>query len=221
MPRFIVDTSPHELNFFDAIQITRGRGHILIDGDRHVVRPGIDDRQAVRDLSVFPILEVGVDRRTCESTQPGRLEAAFVVLKLFLLERQACAEGRCQGSMSLARNGGKGGVLVREDVGQADGRSRVHPEVDAAGQQVFVGGSQDRPRIGVVGADPGDEFGQVDGLQRPPGRQVGSGAGDQGAGAGQLDQVGADRLGADRVQLGGRAVVEPAQMARTSQASLP
>lgn len=40
MPQFIVDTTPHELQFFDALLITRGRGRILVDGDPYPVKPG-------------------------------------------------------------------------------------------------------------------------------------------------------------------------------------
>jgi AraC-like DNA-binding protein len=40
MPRFIVDKTPHVLDFFDTLLVTRGRGQILIDGDAYAVKPG-------------------------------------------------------------------------------------------------------------------------------------------------------------------------------------
>lgn len=41
MPRFITDRSPHSLAFFDILLVTRGRGDILIDGDRYPIEPGV------------------------------------------------------------------------------------------------------------------------------------------------------------------------------------
>lgn len=58
----------------------------------------------------------------------------------------------------------------------------------------------------------GHELGEVDGVQRPIGGQVRPGAIQQRIGAGQLDHVGRDGIESDRVQLGGRLVVEPARV---------
>jgi AraC family transcriptional activator of pobA len=41
MPTFIRDRSPHSLTFFDILLVTRGRGEILLDGDRHRIEPGV------------------------------------------------------------------------------------------------------------------------------------------------------------------------------------
>jgi AraC-like DNA-binding protein len=41
MPTFISDRSPHSLTFFDILLVTRGRGDILLDGDRHPIEPGM------------------------------------------------------------------------------------------------------------------------------------------------------------------------------------
>jgi AraC family transcriptional activator of pobA len=41
MPTFITDRSPHSLAFFDILLVTRARGEILLDGDRHLVEPGV------------------------------------------------------------------------------------------------------------------------------------------------------------------------------------
>ena len=41
MPTFITDRSPHSLTFFDILLITRGRGAILLDGERHRIEPGV------------------------------------------------------------------------------------------------------------------------------------------------------------------------------------
>lgn len=41
MPTFITDRSPHSLSFFDILLVTRGRGEILLDGERDRIEPGV------------------------------------------------------------------------------------------------------------------------------------------------------------------------------------
>jgi AraC family transcriptional activator of pobA len=41
MPTFITDSSPHSLAFYDILLVTRGRGDIWLDGDRHSIEPGL------------------------------------------------------------------------------------------------------------------------------------------------------------------------------------
>jgi hypothetical protein len=42
MPTFIVSThEPHALAFHDILLVTRGRGHLQLDGETHVVEPGV------------------------------------------------------------------------------------------------------------------------------------------------------------------------------------
>lgn len=72
-----------------------------------------------------------------------------------------------------------------------------------------MGGGQHLSRLTVAGVDGGDELGEMDGLQWPARLEVGPGPGEDCRGSGQFDQIGADRLRSDRVELGGGAVVEP------------
>jgi len=41
MPTFITGRSPHSLTFFDILLVTRGRGEILLDGERYTIEPGV------------------------------------------------------------------------------------------------------------------------------------------------------------------------------------
>jgi len=41
MPGFITSDRPHVLMFHDILLVTKGRGHVLLDGDSHVVAPGV------------------------------------------------------------------------------------------------------------------------------------------------------------------------------------
>jgi AraC-like DNA-binding protein len=41
MPSFITSDRPHVLAFHDVLLVTKGRGHVLLDGDSHEVEPGV------------------------------------------------------------------------------------------------------------------------------------------------------------------------------------
>jgi AraC family transcriptional regulator, transcriptional activator of pobA len=41
MPLFITDDRPHLLTFHDILLVTKGRGHVLLDGESHAVEPGV------------------------------------------------------------------------------------------------------------------------------------------------------------------------------------